>query len=473
MSVPPFAPFPSTIIRRTIPAKEWSIYVESWISLAEFYLHLDDSSFKENLAEPTKTSDFLITFFRELAEDPALGSDAPFLSLRKKAFLLVHRIWSLGSVPEEFLNWPFFANVSRAFPKSEQLRAVLGSLWKRKGAAIENGLQRTKLTLVKNLDAKVPGGEDQIDRLAPLLKTSSDAAVFLLTGSDFLDSLVSAYPKVSPGFRKKLVAVAYIGLLALLDGPKPNYSLLSDHLFSLKTSAEQAQKSSPNGDYLLADLVTNTPLLSKIRDGITASEGGRVKNIATSLSVFQTPGIARPKRLIRRKIDKGKGKATASGDEFGHGAFGEVHVHRMSLITQIQDLFPDLGSGFIVKLLDEYNENIEEVTAHLLEDSLPPHLASADRAEKLYVTSLFVISNGYYEFEVWLTCPDQHRKLLFHHTRPGQLMSAAMCSMTMSSIGLLSMLLAFILVVRVNSLQPIRSCPIVVMHQASLLFCPH
>jgi len=57
----------------------------------------------------------------------------------------------------------------------------------------------------------------------------------------------------------------------------------------------------------------------------------------------------------------------------------------MSFITQVQDLFPDLGSGFVVKLLDEYNDDVEQVTAHLLDDSLPPHLKAADRSEQMYV----------------------------------------------------------------------------------------
>jgi activating signal cointegrator complex subunit 2 len=55
----------------------------------------------------------------------------------------------------------------------------------------------------------------------------------------------------------------------------------------------------------------------------------------------------------------------------------------MSIISQIQDLFPDLGASFIVKCLDEYNDDIEQVTAHLLEDSLSPYLSEADRSEKL------------------------------------------------------------------------------------------
>ncbi|KAL9116514.1 MAG: hypothetical protein Q9187_006960 [Circinaria calcarea] len=63
-----------------------------------------------------------------------------------------------------------------------------------------------------------------------------------------------------------------------------------------------------------------------------------------------------------------------------------VHVHKLSLVTQIQDLFPDLGSGFIVKLLDEYNDDPEQMTAHLLEDTLPAHLKQADRTENIKST---------------------------------------------------------------------------------------
>ncbi|EME40293.1 hypothetical protein DOTSEDRAFT_74933 [Dothistroma septosporum NZE10] len=57
-------------------------------------------------------------------------------------------------------------------------------------------------------------------------------------------------------------------------------------------------------------------------------------------------------------------------------------MHRLSAVTQIQDLFPDLGSGFVLKLLDEYSDDVEQVTAHLLDESLPGHLSGLDRTEK-------------------------------------------------------------------------------------------
>ncbi|PSN62676.1 hypothetical protein BS50DRAFT_532135 [Corynespora cassiicola Philippines] len=378
MSLPEFAPFPDAKVCQSILPEEWEVYLASWVSLVDVYLRLPDGDFSSKAIEADSLTTFLASFFHELANDDSILPRV--VSLRKKCFFLVHRIYSGSQIPERLLNVSFLSDICHVFPKNEQLRTLLQSLWKRKATVIEETLQSIKASLIKSLDSKAPStAEDALNMIAPLLRVSSDAGVFMLTGSDFLDSLCSAYPKVSELLQKKLVTVAYMGLTALLEGPKPKYSVLSDHLYSLKSIGEQEQKAGVKT--LVADLVTNTPLLNRIRDKSTVSEAARAKNTASSLSVFHQSSIARPKKLVRRKVDKGKGKAVS--DEYGHGTFGEVHVHQMSLVSQIQDLFPDLGAGFVVKLLDEYNDDIEQVTAHLLEDSLPQHLAVSDRTEPL------------------------------------------------------------------------------------------
>lgn len=385
MSLPQFAPFPDAEVRQSIHPDDWQLYLNSWASLTDLYLRLNDQQFASARKDVDSLGLFLISFFHELAIDDSLAPKV--ILLRKKSFLLLHRIWSGQDVEDAFLNWPALADICHAFTKSEQFRKLIQALWTRKSGVIERSLQTAKTSLIRNLDSKRPEETERtLDRIAPLLKASPDASVYMLTGSDFLDALASAYLKVPYGMQKKLVTTAYLGLTATLEGPKPNYSLLSDHLYALKSSEEQERKKEPGKITLVADLVTNTPLLEKIRDKAVAPEAGRVRNTAASLSAFRQPGVTRPKRLVRRKIEKGKDKAEA--EDYGHGAFnGEIHIHRMSVVTQIQDLFPDLGAGFLVKLLDEYNDNIEQVTAHLLDDSLPSHLANADRSEQLYVCS--------------------------------------------------------------------------------------
>lgn len=388
MSLPHFTPFPDAKVRQSVLPDEWNLYLESSTSLAELYLRLNDDEFVPTPSETDSVTPFLASYFHELANDNKLISET--LVLRKKCFFLLHRLFSRSNVPTALLSWPVLSDICHAFPKSEQFRTLLHGLWMRLGGTIEKSLQTAKTALIKNLDSKRPEeAEGTLNRIAPLLKASPDANRYLLTGSDFLDTLYSTYPKVSLSLQNKLVTTAYLGLTAALEGPKPNYSLLSDHLYSLKTSEEQEQKKEPGKRTLVSDLVTNTPLLEKIREKTTAPEAARVNNTAAALSAFCQPG-ARPKRLVRRKVDKGKSKAV-EGDLGQAASTGEVHVHRMSMISQIQDLFPDLGAGFVVKLLDEYNDNTEEVIGHLLEDTLPPHLINADRSEKLYVSSTWVI----------------------------------------------------------------------------------
>lgn len=55
-------------------------------------------------------------------------------------------------------------------------------------------------------------------------------------------------------------------------------------------------------------------------------------------------------------------------------------VQMDSLVSQVKDLLPDLGEGFILKCLEEYGHNPEIVINHLLEENLSPCLQELDRS---------------------------------------------------------------------------------------------
>jgi activating signal cointegrator complex subunit 2 len=372
--LPPFAPFAPPSFRREIIPEEWEACLDSWITLAQAHLRLPTQTFiKASENERSGLIPFLTTYMEQVLNTPVqtLHGTPSELSLRKETFLLTHRLLSLNKPPEILLKQSFLSNLSRTFSKSHELQKLLSSLWKRKGSVIEQDLQKSKEVLIKDLDGgNLDAVNSVIKRLAPLLHCSPDAASFFMVGSDLLDSIVAVYPKISPAVQKSLTLFTYLGLVSLISGDKPNLSLLSDHLYSLKSSniSKSGEKS------LISDLATDTPLIGKIKTSSAAEGAGRSRKLEQLLSEFRQPNTAIPKRLIRRKIDKGKGKATEDGT---------MHIHRMSLISHIQDLFPDLGSSFITKLLDEYNEDVEQVTAHLLDDSLPPHLQALDRTEQI------------------------------------------------------------------------------------------
>ncbi|KAF9911510.1 hypothetical protein EC991_003312 [Linnemannia zychae] len=58
----------------------------------------------------------------------------------------------------------------------------------------------------------------------------------------------------------------------------------------------------------------------------------------------------------------------------------EDYVKRTMLISQLQDLFPDLGDGFLEACLITFKDDPEAVTMHLLEEDLPSNLATMDRS---------------------------------------------------------------------------------------------
>jgi activating signal cointegrator complex subunit 2 len=188
---------------------------------------------------------------------------------------------------------------------------------------------------------------------------------------------------MNPPLRKVIVTTLYLCLIGLVEAePAPRWAMLSDQLYALRMAAEAHKKGPLNAnDSLVPELVTSTPILKVLLRRAEASEAAtdNLKKRITALEEFKKGPMIRPKRFIQRKVDKGKGKVS---EEEAHT---EMHIHKMSKITQVQDVLQDLnlGTGFIAKCLDEYDDDVAQVIDHLLVDSLPPHLAQADRHEPL------------------------------------------------------------------------------------------
>ena len=390
--LPPMVPFPEAAWRNHLVPEEWEACLDAWISLAEAHLSLPTADFARLSAKDESLPTFLTSFTTEISQShDIISSSNPSKAkqLRKHVFLLSYRLLEVDNPPEPLLRWEFLADVSKIYGKGHASKLVTAA-WKRHTSSLEASMSLLKNALIKELDAGLKGdlktAEAQLKRLNHLLHTSPEASAYFMAGSDFVDSLINCYKLMNPPLRKAILSNLYLCLVGLTEGEKPNFSSLLDQLYSLKAAAEAHNAGPTNvNDSLVAELVTVTPILRQVRQRIEAGGSGssRAKSVIASLEGFQKPGgTGRPHHLIKRKINKGKGIAKDS-DEYRHGSQGQVHIHRMSLITQVQDLFPDLGSGFIVKLLDEYDDDAEQVIAHLLEGSLPSHLEKADRSEEL------------------------------------------------------------------------------------------
>ncbi|KAI5361608.1 Putative ubiquitin system component CUE, UBA-like superfamily [Septoria linicola] len=379
MSALVVAPLPPATIRLSLGPEEWEACLDAWLTLTESILRLGSSDFSLNASDHGSLPAFLSSFYRELgtlaAGDSTLSTPKANV-LRKACFKIVSRIY-LGDapIPLSLLDFTFVAHFCHAHIKATALQRLLTRVWKKKGDLLAPRLQKQRDLVTASLEKKtLEDGIRLLTQLAPVMHASTDIGALFMTGSDFLDSLVSAYSHATNGEQKKATStVLYLGLTSLLQTEPPKNSLLSDHLYTLKSHGDK----SPPNQSLLADVVTNTSLLSKLRHLLGEKAPDRLFKLLDTLETYRTPSLARQKRRIRGSRGHSKGKQPASKSD--------LNVHQMSLVTQVQDLFPDLGSGFVMKLLDEYTDDVEQVTAHLLDDSLPSHLASLDRGEEANV----------------------------------------------------------------------------------------
>lgn len=383
---PPLAPVPSPAVRRTIPSDDWEVCVDAWMTLLGMRLNASDQKFKDAATQDFSAVSFLDSFYQHAAAgDPTLQLGPKARTLRKLCFLAARRyILSLNSPPEGLLDWRFLANLCCCYPSSTALKSSLSTAWDMHHDKISSRIEKAKSLVIKQLylGGKAPNSEiiSDIRRLTILASILPPCGQILMAGSDFLDTLAEVYQAkmAQEELRKILVANIYVGMISLLKEPSANLSLLLDQLFSLKATAGVRTPSMKKEATLLSDLVCSSDLLQRLEKYIASHPQKRAQDLLTSLRAYQMESKPLHHRYQRRKkIDKGKGAVA------GPVIPEELHAHKMSLVSQVQDLFPDLGSGFVVRLLDVYNDNPETIIAHLLDDSLPPDLQNLDQSEEL------------------------------------------------------------------------------------------
>lgn len=382
---PPLAPVPSPAVRRTIPSDDWEACLDAWMMLLGIRLNASDQQFKAVASEDLPAISFLDSFYQYAAAgDSGLQAGPKARQLRKLCFLATRRyLLGLSNPPEGLLNWQLLGNLCCCYPSSNALKTSLSTAWDMHHEQISPSIEKAKSQVTsqlflggKSADSKIIS---DIRRLTILASVLPPCGQVLMAGSDFLDTLVEAYEtQPREELRKILVANVYVGLVSLLKEPSTNLSLLLDQLFGLKAGAGVGTPRMKKEATLLSDLVCSSDLLQRLEKYLASHPQKRGDDLLASLRAYQMETKPLHHRYQRRKkIDKGKGVST------GPLIPEELHAHKMSLVSQVQDLFPDLGSAFVVRLLDIYNDNPETVISHLLDDSLPQEIQSLDRSEQL------------------------------------------------------------------------------------------
>ncbi|XP_070552023.1 activating signal cointegrator 1 complex subunit 2-like [Ptychodera flava] len=105
------------------------------------------------------------------------------------------------------------------------------------------------------------------------------------------------------------------------------------------------------------------------------------KGPAKEQPTVQNAVISNPTSAQQNTIPEDFECETTYHAEYGGGACAATvsGVELESLVSSVKDLLPDLGEGFIITCLEEYNFDTEKVINSLLEDNLTPALQKLDR----------------------------------------------------------------------------------------------
>ena len=396
-ALPSIAPFPPVSIRETILPEEWQACLDAWIFAVEFRLRLLAGHFRHlKLSGSASGLPFLLAYTREWEYDPS-GREGyrphvpKEVKLHRHCFLLSRRLLLETDLPYDCPSSKFFAliaNGSAAFRANAPWKETLQGAWKRGKIPLLAAVDYFKGSMIETL-AQTRTLETNpallyLRQSTALVKTLAEAGAAFMTGSDYLDSTVTAYaalqaqksevPRVV--VERELTENTLVCLRSLMGSTTPRSSLLLDHIYSLKGASDESLKTAPSNKTLLSALVCTTTFLKHLDIFLSANAQKRGKDLLAYLHLYREKmshlHVLPSKRLS--KIRKNKGKAFHSGD---------IHIHNTAQISQIHDLFPELSTSYAIRLLDYFSDDVEAVIAALLEpESLPTDLQDRNEGEK-------------------------------------------------------------------------------------------
>lgn len=377
--VPPLAMYPEASVKANLPPAEWEACLDSWLSSIEFRLRLQDVHFsKFRFSQPACGVEFLMSFFRSVRKGESVSESAKDRLLVKRSYLLLRRLLLSTEVPFEYdaselVQLLGFASL--LFSSVVDWKTTLKSLWKRNSSQLTGAVEGWKKIISVDLASR-PDTDTVLDscrRMNSLVRVSAETGLVLMTGSDFLETLMETFThlQTTPSTeapQRVLTEHIFYCLRSLMSDGSAHGPLLLDHLYFMKSEAERSSKSKAGHATLCSSLVCNTSFLRHLAADNSVTSGKRGQGLLEFLTSYQqnTMHLHPPIAPRRRRVTKGKGKAHPNE---------EMHMHKASQISQVHDLFPDLSNHYILKLLDHFHDDTEAVVAALLEpESLPPDL---------------------------------------------------------------------------------------------------
>lgn len=401
-SVPLLPEYPSQSFIANLPPQEWQACLDLWIYSVEYRLRLSSEVFQSlSISGDSSGYPFLLSYLISASENGrSTGSqpDDPDVKLRKYCHLLLRRLGLEGPLLHELPAarlYEVLSLSSTTFRRIPRFPDTLHLFWKKAPrevkAVYEAGLRSIEHDL-SSVDPVSPSTFTGMRRATNLITASPEAGVIFMTGTDYLETLTQCYngAMVDPPalkVAKFITEHAYICLRSLMKEPGSKMSMLLDHLYTLKETADSITKISPDQPTLISSLVCLTTFLRYFEISLGNTPNARGQNMLAHLQEYRQVTLHLHLQTLKPSTMKSKGKRKAGPD-------AEMHMHKASQISQIHDLFPDLPTPYVLRLLDQYSNNAELVVGALLEpESLPLHLRQPTEEDQTEPEEAFSVAN--------------------------------------------------------------------------------
>lgn len=370
-AVPSLPLYPPESIRSQVPPEEWQACIDVWLFAIDYRLRLKSDHFSHfKLTQDASGLSFLLSYMHGCEQRTiAFESGSPETKLHHHCYFLLKRLLLTTKTPFGCTAAVLFEVLgcgSTVFYAISDWKSTLRQLWKRNPSQIKVAVESGKSAIVKNSPSNTEALISNLGYLKMLVRCLPEIAMTVVAGVDYLESLMDCYHSYSIGVQREATESTYYSLRFLMSDAQKHPSLLQDTFFELKSEAERMQKNEPARQNLLSSILCSTPILRRLKSDPEIANGKRGQGLIEALSVYrQNTMHLHPPPTTNRK-QKGKGRANTSE---------ELHMHKASKISQLHDLFPALSNGYVLRLLDHFSDDVEAVTAALLEpDSLPPEL---------------------------------------------------------------------------------------------------
>ncbi|KAK5061172.1 hypothetical protein LTR84_007714 [Exophiala bonariae] len=384
--VPPLIIYPGRNVISSLSSSEWEGFLDSWLLSLEYRLRLPDQQFRSfKFSQSASGIPFLTSFHRSMLEhleaSPSSATQKERLLL-KRAYLLLRRLLLVTQLPFDYDSAglvDLLGRASQIYSGVGDWRTTLDAVWKRNKSQLSSAIESVQKTALNDLTVQLKSATllDTYRRLNALVRLSAETGLVLMTGSDYLESLMEAYDRTlalsDPALlQKAFTEHIFYCLRSLMSDGSRHGSMLLDHLYHMKSESERRTKSKPAGRTLCSSLICTTSILRHLAADDAVNGGKRGQGLLEFFMTYRQNNLHLhpPAAPRKRKISKGKGKASATE---------EMHIHKASQISQVHELFPDLSNQYILGLLDHFNDDTEAVIAGLLEPgSLPPDLRNPE-----------------------------------------------------------------------------------------------